>query len=317
MSNEDTPRPSGSRRRFLRLAAGGALLTAAPIASVGCSKPEVKTEPTPAAPAHVADATPADASRVRIASVPTAVEGNVLPSLIADFKKESGLRIELVSTNDVYEQARAGNVDLAISHYGHKHAEQFVMDGFGEWPRTLFSNQMALLGPKSDPAKVRGLEDVGEAFKRIAQTKSPFLLNDIDGVRYLTEVLWNVAGRPDRTGWFLDDRKFRKEDAILLAAKQQAYVFWGLTPFLRAKTATLDLEPLVLGDPLLQRMLVSIIVKPSKVPLVNAAGALAFQNFLLSPVTQARVRECRYPGAARITWVPGGRHNRTAMLPKG
>ena len=48
---------------------------------------------------------------------------------------------------------------------------------------------MALLGPKDDPAKVRGLEDAAEAFRRIASTKSPFVLNDIDGVRYLTEIL--------------------------------------------------------------------------------------------------------------------------------
>src|SRR6185503_20957156 len=103
-------------------------------------------------------------------------EGALLPELVADFQKRSGLTVELWATDDVYGQARAGKVDLAISHYGHRDAEQFVMDGFGEWPRTLFSNQMALLGPKNDPAKVRGLDDVAEAFRRIAQAKAPFVL---------------------------------------------------------------------------------------------------------------------------------------------
>ncbi len=315
MSNDDGRGTHGSRRNFVRLAAAGAIIGALP----SCSKPRENAPVVPPAPEPAAatalDVGPKDAGRVRVVSVPTAVEGNVLPSLIADFNKTSGLRIELTSTDDVYGLARLGKADLAISHYGHKHAEQFVMDGFGEWPRTLFSNQMALLGPKSDPAKVRGLEDLGEAFRRIAQTRSPFVLNDIDGVRYLTELLWNVAGKPDRAGWLLDDRKFRKVDAIHLAEQKQAYVFWGLTPFLREKSTTL--EPLVLGDALLQRMLVSIIVKPAKIANVNSEGALAFQTFLLQPETQARVRECRYPGDAKITWVPGGRHNRTAILPKG
>ena len=312
MSNEDDRSNPRSRRDFVRLAAAAAIAGALP----ACSRSKDTTAPLPVEPQpSVFTATaPTDAGRLRVVSVPTAVEGNVLPSLIAEFKKSSALRVELTSTDDVYGQARTGNADLAISHYGHKHAEQFVMDGFGEWPRTLFSNQMALLGPRSDPAKVRGLEDVGEAFRRIAQTRSPFVLNDIDGVRYLTELLWNVAGKPDRAGWFLDDRKFRKVEAIHLAEQKQGYVFWGLTPFLREKSITL--EPLVVGDPLLQRMLVSIIVKPAKVAGVNAEGALAFQSFLLQPDTQARVRECRYPGDAKITWVPGGRHNRTAMLPK-
>ena len=88
------------------------------------------------------------------------------------------------------------------------------MDGFGEWPRTLFSNQMALLGPPSDPAKVRGLQDLGEAFKRISTTKSPFVVNHIDGVRYLTEILWHAAGRPDRSGWLLDEGRQKDAAAI-------------------------------------------------------------------------------------------------------
>ena len=45
-------------------------------------------------------------------------------------------------------------------------------------------------------------------------------------------------------------------------------------------------------------------------------GAKALEAYLLSPVTQARIREVRYPGATHCTWTPGGRHNRTAMLPK-
>ena len=294
---------SGTRRDVLRWAAGGAALAALS----GCKTAASQPEPAPLA-------APADPSLVRVVSVPTAVEGNVLPDLLARFHESSGLRPELAASDDLYALARAGKADLAVSHYGHKNAEQFVMDGFGEWPRTLFSNQMALLGPKADPAGVRGLEDAGEAFRRIAASRSPYVLNDIDGVRYLTEILWHLAGKPEREGWFIDDRAHRRDDAIAFAAEKSAYVFWGLTPFLRSGSTAL--EPLVLGDPLLQRMLVSIVVKPSKVSGVNPVGASALQDFLLSPVTQAHIREIRYPGSARVTWVPGGRHNRTAFLPK-
>jgi tungstate transport system substrate-binding protein len=178
---------------------------------------------------------------------------------------------------------------------------------------------MALLGPPADPARVKGLTDAGEAFRRIAAARAPFVLNHIEGVQYLTEILWNAAGRPDRTGWLLDEGR-RKDDAIRFASERGGYSLWGLTPFLRLQreaASPLNLEPLVVADPLLQRMLVSIVVKPAKTPGVNVAGALAFQNFLLEPATQARIREVRYPGAEGVLWVPGGRHNRTAMLPKG
>jgi tungstate transport system substrate-binding protein len=319
MANDERDGVDGERRSFLHLTGGSALLGAIPALLSGCARPAVKPEETspPAATTPAPPGAPVNAKLVRVLSVPTAVEGALLPALVADFQKQSGLTVELSATDDVYGRARAGESDLAISHYGHRHAEEFVMDGFGEWPRTLFSNQMALLGPKDDPAKVRGLEDAAEGFKRIARARSPFVMNDIDGVRYLTEILWNAAGRPERGEWFIDDRKHRKEDAIHFAASKRAYVFWGLTPFLRAgEHADLGLEPLLLADPLLQRMLVSIVVKPAKVPGVNIDGAKALEAYLLSPATQAHIREVRYPGATRCTWIPGGRHNRTAILPK-
>jgi tungstate transport system substrate-binding protein len=290
------------RRDVLKLAAAAVVLPA-------CSKKETKSEPSPL---HVE----ADLSTVRIASVPTAVEGNLLPTLIADFEKTSSRKVALTTTEEPYDLARDGKVDLAISHYGHKHAEAFVMDGFGEFPRTLFSNQMALVGPPADPAKIRGLSDAGEAFRRIAATKSPFIVNGIDGVHYLIEILWNAAGKPDKTGWYIDEGR-KKDDAINNASERGAYALWGLTPFLRLdRAAHLKLEPLVLNDPLLQRMLVSIVVRPSKVAGLNVDGARAMQDFMLAPSTQAHIREVRYPGETAVCWSPAGRHNRTAMLPK-
>jgi tungstate transport system substrate-binding protein len=303
------------RRRFLVSSVG--LVGAATLTAC-------KGEPSQAiagAPTQMPAPTPTSApapnapTKIRVASVPTAVEGNLLPTLVAEFEKSSSYRVELVMNPDLYNAARAGHVDLAISHYGHRDAEQFVMDGLGEWPRMVFSNQMALVGPVSDPAKIRGLGDVVEAFRRIAATNSQFVMNDIDGIRYLVEVLWNAAGKPERAGWLRD---YKQGDALREAAKLGAYTFWGLTPFLRTRRYDkLALEPLVLADPMLQRMLVSIVMRPDKIAGVNVEGAHAFQQFLLAPTTQARIRQVRYSDEEpAVFWVPAGRHNRTAVLPR-
>lgn len=294
-----------SRRAFLKASAGvGAVALAS-----GCRARETAGPHVRPAEAAAKQELAKDPSVVRVASVPTAVEGDLLPALLRDFVP----RAELVARPDVYDAARAGKVDLVISHYGHHDCEQFVLDGLGEWPRTVFSNQMALVGPPEDPAKIRGLLDAAEAFRRIAETKSPFVLNDLDGVRYLTEILWCAIGRPQRDGWLFDERH-RKEDAMNVASRQGAYSLWGLTPFLRTQRQTsLRLEPLVLADPLLQRLLVAVVVR---VPGSNIAGARALQNHLLTPATQALIRGTRYPTHERVCWVPAGRHNRTAVLPK-
>jgi tungstate transport system substrate-binding protein len=296
--------PKLDRREFVALTG----LAAATLG--GCKDASVP------AGAPIPDEPPEEPTVVRIASVKTAVEGAVLPELIKVFERAGAYRVRLTTGTAVYDLGREGAVDLVVSHYGHRDAETFVLDGLGEWPRTIFSNQMALVGPPSDPAGVRGLDDAGLAFQRIATTKSKFLLNDIDGVRYLTEILWNAAGRPDRAGWMLDEN-ISKDGAIYRASELGAYTLWGLTPFMRVdKFKPVALEPLVLADPLLHRMLVSILVKPGPGRRINTAGANAFQSFLLAPSTQAMIRTIHYPGKDAIAWVPAGRHNRTAVLPK-
>jgi len=306
--------PRLDRRQFVKLAGASGMT----VAALACSRRDSAQAPLGAAadPVPPSPAAGAEHMVVRVASVPTAVEGNVLPALIADFEQRTRYRVELTTSPDLYHLAREGKIDLLVSHYGHRDAEAFVMDGLGEWPRTLFSNQMALLGPPGDPAGVRALHDAGDAFGKIAGTRSKYVLADDDGAHYLTEILWHAAGRPDRTGWFLDLR-VSKDAAIERASELGAYALWGLTPFLRLrKTRPLRLEPLVLADPLLQRMLVSIIVKPGGPRDANTAGAGALQAHLLSPAVQAQICTIRYPGVDAVTWVPAGRHNRTAVLPK-
>ncbi len=290
-----------SRRTFIQRSAGAAVAAAL---TPACSKHETGDTPVPTTQAAVVT----NPAVVRVASVPTAVEGTLLPELVTDFAGQ----VQLTARPDVYDAARAGKVDLVISHYGHHDTEQFVLDGLGEWPRTVFSNQMALVGPPSDPANVRGLDDAAEALRRIIDRKCELVMNDLDGVRYLIEILWHAVGAPPRDGWLAEGHQ--KEDAMRVASQRGAYTFWGLTPFLRThKNESLKLEPLVLADPLLQRLLVSVVVRA---PGANIEGARTLQAHLLAPATQARIRSTRYPSDQRICWVPAGRHNRTAILPK-
>jgi tungstate transport system substrate-binding protein len=280
-------------------------------AIVGCNR----TLPKSAAPApHAA----VDRSTVRLASVPTAVEGGLLPPLLVDFEEATRLKVSLtVATKEVYDLARAGCCDLVVSHYGHEHAEAFVQEGWGEWPRTICSNQGAIFGPTDDPAGIRGMTSAVEAFRRIAGVRVPFIVNNLDGQRYVANVLWHSAGAPARESWWIDAGESRA-DALDLAAEKRAYALWGLTPFARAKKERgWALEPLVYGDPLLQRLMVTIIVQREKVTTVNTEGARALQNFLLEPSTQAKMRSITYPGLSQSSWAPAGRNNRTAILPHG
>jgi len=102
----------------------------------------------------------------------TPKEGGLYDDLLPDFEKQTGYHVVLTTGNeDVYGPARAGQADIVISHYGRQEVEAFVSDGFGLWPRTVFFNQLALLGPPDDPARIRGVGDLLEAYRRIALSR--------------------------------------------------------------------------------------------------------------------------------------------------
>jgi tungstate transport system substrate-binding protein len=153
----------------------------------------------PAARAQPSDVAPQPTPTVRLALVNT--PRDVLETLLPGFQDESGVRAEIVySGQDPFAFAREGKADLVIAHYGHHGVETFVSGGHGRWPRAVFANQIALLGPSADPAGVRGMTDAAKALRQIA-AKSKFLTSDSPGSKYIEDILWNAAGRPPKGDW--------------------------------------------------------------------------------------------------------------------
>ncbi len=302
-----------SRRRFLQLLGGAAGAVAASGTLAACSQDTGSGGDAESSPAA---STTTPASLVRLSSVVSPQDGGLYDDLLPDFERQTGYQVELTTGQDVYGPARDGQADVVLSHYGHKDAQAFVQDGLGQWPQPVFSNQLALLGPPEDPAQIQNLTDLVEAFRRIANTQSPLIANDIEGVKYLTEILWDATGFPEKEGWY-SDQGLQGQEAITKAAQQGGYVFWGLTPFLRTQQQNkIQLQPLVLNDPLLQRIMVTVAVNSDKVAGVNVEGVRAFQQYLLAPATQARIRAFRLPGIDQQIWWPSGRTNASYALPE-
>jgi tungstate transport system substrate-binding protein len=252
---------------------------------------------------------------VRLAVVNTPAESGLLSEILPDFERQTGLRVELYAGSDAILRARNGQVDLIISHYGHADLESFMMDGFGLWPRPVFANQQAIIGPSSDPARVANLQDAVEGFRRIAQSKSPFVVNNGAIPKYVEDVLWEAAGRPPKEAWYIDLGLNAENGAQQAAAQRGAYFIFGLVPFLQFQRQTAaDLRPLLVNDSVLSRTMVSVVVKPEKFPQANTAGATALQTYLLRPSTQARIRAYRLPGLDHALWWTRGIDTSTVNL---
>lgn len=281
---------------FLWCAVGFAVMQLSPLASAD----------TPAARTN---------NPIRLAIVFAPVMSGLINDLIDDFRKESGVEVETISGMDIYERARAGDADIVISHCGFGEVERFIQDGYGRWPRLVFANQMVLVGPPNDPAHIRDVKSAIEAFRRLAETKSTFIPNDLPVVMNLTDYLWEGAGRPDKEGWFQNPTE-SKGRAIKLAEEKSGYVIWGAEPFLQfVQKHDTKMQILFASDPILQRVMCSVVVDPGKVTGVNAESATAFEKYLLSPRAQARVAAFRNPGASNLQlWWPAAIHNDNGAL---
>ena len=263
----------------------------------------------------VAPSAPAASKIVRLFAVRTEFDSGLLDGLIADFQAKTGYKIEHTSGKDTYEElAKAGKVDVILSHYRHTGLGAFVTQGYGLWPEPVMANVTAFLAPPDDPAHIKGLSDGIEMFRRIAAAKARFVVNGDPNSRYLLETLWDAAGRPDRQGWYIDPG-VEGLAAAQRAASEKAYSSWGVTAFIAAKkTNNLPLDLVIPNDSLMQRVMVCVVVNPRKVPHANVAGATALQKYLLLPTTQAQIAAYRYAGLDVAVFLPAGRNNEDAVL---
>jgi len=256
----------------------------------------------------------AQSSAVRLQSVPIPFDSGLMTDLLADFEKTTGYHVQVNTSDSPYTFARQGAADIVLSHYGHDQVDDFMADGLGLWPRMAFASQSVIIGPPGDPAGISSTQDALEAFRRIATTKSRFILNNADAEKYLGQLLYEGAGEPDPTGWYVDSGASGPQ-AVQAAQQSNGYTTWGLIPYIKFKAmANSSTQAFVYDDPLLQRAMMTVIVNPDKVGGVNVAGALALQRYLSLPATQMRIRAFRSSGIDKQLFWPAAYDNTKSYL---
>jgi len=166
-----------------------------------------------------------------------------------------------------------------------------VADGFGMNMRPWTRNDLVVVGPKSDPAGIRGLTSGAEALKRIAQAQASFVDFEGIGSREVCHKLWKAAGVQREGAWVLKDESGNHTGVLDFARKHDAYVVVGLMPVLFKKLPSTGMEVLVQGDPAMRRPYVVMEANPAKLPGVNSEGAKALADFLLSEKVQTFLSE--------------------------
>src|SRR5947208_7660148 len=146
------------------------------------------------AAALTSPATAQDKSIV-VASTTSTQDSGLFGHILPLFKAKTGIDVKVIAqgTGQALETARRGDADVVFVH-AKSQEEKFLAEGFGVKRFEVMYNDFVLIGPKSDPAGIKG-SDIETALQTIQNKAAPFVSRgDKSGTHSAELALWKQAG---------------------------------------------------------------------------------------------------------------------------
>lgn len=246
-----------------------------------------------AAPAQAGD------KFITVASTTSTEQSGLFGHILPLFTQKTGIEVRVVAqgTGQAIKTAEAGDADVILVHDREREV-RFVADGFGIQRRPVMYNDFVLIGPKSDPAGVKGLKDTAAALTRIATAKAPFASRaDKSGTHAAELRFWKAAGIDPTTGsgaWYKETGS-GMGPTLNTAAAIDAYALADRGTWLNFKNRG-NLEIVVEGDRKMFNQYGVILVNPAKHPHVKADLGQAFVDWLVSGEGQMAISSYKIGG---------------------
>src|ERR671924_345124 len=113
---------------------------------------------------------------ITVASTTSTENSGLFGFILPQFQRATGIEVRVVAvgTGQAMKNAERGDADVLFVHH-RPSEEQFVAQGFGVKRHDVMYNDYVLLGPQTDPAKIRGMQDTVAALAQIAAKAVPFV----------------------------------------------------------------------------------------------------------------------------------------------
>ena len=222
--------------------------------------------------------------------------GHILPL----FKAKTGIEVKVVAqgTGQALETGRRGDADVVFVH-AKALEEKFLAEGFSLKRYPVMYNDFVLIGPKSDPAGIKGSKDIVAALTAIKTKASSFISRgDNSGTHAAELALWkaaniNIAGA-DKGPWYKEIGQGMGA-ALNTASASGAYVLSDRGTWIAFKNKA-DLAIAVEGDKRLFNQYGVMLVNPARHPSVKKELGQQFIGWLVSPEGQKAIADYKING---------------------
>lgn len=226
-----------------------------------------------------------------LATTTSTQDSGLLDVLLPVFEKATGYFVKTIAAGSGQAMAmgRKGEADVLLVH-SPEAEKKFMAEGYGVNRRLVMHNDFIIVGPRTDPAGIKGLRSSLEAFKKIAAANTVFMSRgDNSGTNAKEKSIWKDAGiNPEGQKWY-QQTGLGMGQTLSVAAEKKTYTLADRGTYLALKK-NLGLDIVVEGDAALLNIYHVIDVNPAKWPKVNSGGAKAFSDFLVSRQTQDIIR---------------------------
>jgi len=246
-------------------------------------------------------ATPALAQdkSIVVASTTSTQDSGLFEYLLPLFKKKTGITVKVVAqgTGQALDTGRRGDADVVFVH-AKSAEEKFLAEGQGVQRFPVMYNDFVLIGPKSDPAGIKGMKDVARAFQTIKEKQASFISRgDRSGTHIAELKLWKDAGidiGKDKGHWYKSIGQGMGA-ALNIANASNAYVLSDRGTWIHFKNKG-DLQILVEGDKRMFNQYGVMLVNPAKHPNVQKDLGQQFIDYLISPEGQKDIANYKIDG---------------------
>lgn len=233
---------------------------------------------------------------LRLATTTSTENSGLLKAILPKFEAASGSRVHVISvgTGKAMKLGENGDVDVLLVH-SRPDEDRFVSQGFGVNRADVMYNDFVIVGPRDDPARIRGQRDAVEALRRVLEAKATFVSRgDDSGTDKMEKSYWELVGRRPEGRQYLAAGQGMGE-VLTIAGNVSAYTLTDRATF-GAYRARTGLELLVEGDKRMFNPYGVIAVNPARYPGVNARGAAQFIEWITGPEGRRAIAEFRVNG---------------------